>query len=186
LEFLIYTHKIADIHVHEKAIIVGDTQFKAPLILVVDDEWMNREMMQAYLEPEGYQVLLAHNGEEALKMIATRPPDLVLTDIRMQGISGYDICKRVKANPETQHVPVLLVTGLEREEDKLRGIEAGADDFVGKPLDAPVMLNRIKSLLRSKRLHDQLLNQEARLQAILARYLDTETAQKILTEFDHH
>lgn len=153
---------------------------KQSLILVVDDEWMNREMMQAYLESEGYEVALAHSGEQALEMLASRLPDLILTDVRMQGLNGYEVCARIKADPVTARIPVLLVTGMEREEDKRKGIAVGAEDFVSKPLDALVMLNRVKTLVRLKQLYDRLDAQEAAFREAAAPHVDASALQEIM------
>jgi DNA-binding response OmpR family regulator len=155
------------------------------VILVVDDEWMNREMMQVYLETEGYEVMLAHSGDQALEMLGARHPDMVLTDVRMPGMSGYDLCTRLKSDQATRSIPVILITGLEREEDYRRGLEVGADDFVSKPLVIPVMLNRIKSLLRIKDLNKSLEEQKRRFQEILTRRLDSNTVTGIMAELEN-
>jgi CheY-like chemotaxis protein len=155
---------------------------KSPIILVVDDEILNREMLQICLTSDGYEVLLAPNGEKALEIIAERHPDLVLTDVRMHGMSGYQLCAALKADESTRSIPVALVTGLGSDEDKQQGIKAGADDFIEKPLNLPVMLNRIKSLVRIKHLRDLLDNQNRRVEEVLLRHLDAATVATIMAE----
>lgn len=125
-------------------------------ILVVDDDWMNREVIEAYLTSAGFGVVTAHSGEDALAMIAAAPPDLIMLDVRMSGMDGYEVCQRLKGDAATRHIPVVMVTALEADEDKRAAIEAGADDFVSKPFDALLMLTRVRSLLRIKYLYDAI------------------------------
>ena len=155
---------------------------KPAVILVVDDELMNREMLQICLTSEGYEVQQAQSGEKALEIIAVRPPDLVLTDVRMHGISGYQLCAQLKADAATRTIPVVIVTGLGSDEDKQQGIRAGADDFVEKPLNLPVMLNRIKSLVRIKRLYDALDHQNLLVKEVLSRHLNDDVITAILAD----
>lgn len=155
---------------------------KPAVILVVDDELMNREMLQICLSSEGHEVVQAQSGEKALETIAERKPDLVLTDVRMHGMSGYQLCTRLKADAATRTIPVVIVTGLGSDEDKQQGIQAGADDFIEKPLNLPVMLNRIKSLLRIKRLYDALDQQNEMVKTVLSRHLDDDAAKAILAD----
>ncbi len=158
----------------------------APAVLVVDDDWMNREMMQAHLAAAGYCVRTAHSGEKALEIALDTPPDLVLLDIRMSGMDGYETCRRLKANPGTQFTPVIMVTALETDEDKLEAIEAGADDFLTKPFSSLLLLTRVKSLLRIKRLHDELEARNHLLRQVLARYVDENIARIILADPEKH
>lgn len=155
---------------------------KTPLILVVDDDWMNREVMEAHLQGADYDVMVAHNGEKALELAFERPPDLVLLDVRMQGISGYEVCQQLKAREVTKYAPVVIVTALEGEEDKLKAIKAGADDFISKPFTSLMMLTRVKSLLRIKRLHDELEERNTLLRHVFKRYVNEEIAETILAD----
>jgi DNA-binding response OmpR family regulator len=116
-------------------------------ILAVDDDWMNREMLQAHLENAGYRVLLAHNGTKALEIAASEHPNLILLDVRMPGMDGFETCAQLKASPETQQIPVLMITALEDFESKTRGLEAGAADFVPKPFDLDQMLAQIRHFI---------------------------------------
>ncbi len=129
---------------------------KRPLILVVDDLPVNIQLIQNYLAAVGYDTMSAHNGEEALARIRERQPDLVLLDVMMPRMDGFETCRHLKHNPSTQYIPVIMVTALNEMDDKIRGIEAGADDFISKPFNRLELLARVKSLLRVKTLHDQL------------------------------
>ncbi|MBN2305940.1 MAG: response regulator [Anaerolineae bacterium] len=125
-------------------------------ILVVDDDWMNREVMEANLTMAGYRVSLAHDGEEALEIAASDPPDLALLDVKMPGMDGYEVCRRLKADACTQSAPVVMITAYVSDQDRQTAIDAGADDFINKPVSSLVMFTRIKSLVRIKRLSDEL------------------------------
>ena len=132
-------------------------------VLVVDDTPANVKLLVDVLTAKGYTALAATNGEDALAMIAREPPDLVLLDIMMPGLSGYDVCRRIRANPETALLPVVLCTSLDPQQERINGIEAGADDFVAKPINRPELLARVKSLLRIKSLQDEVKSQAAQL-----------------------
>ena len=132
-------------------------------ILVVDDTPANVKLLVDVLNAKGYAASAAVNGEEALAMIAAEPPDLVLLDIMMPGLSGYDVCRRLRENPVTALLPVVLCTSLDPQQERLHGIEAGADDFVSKPINRPELLARVKSLLRIKSLQDEVKSQAAEL-----------------------
>ena len=154
----------------------------APFILVVDDDWMNREVIEAHLSTAGYRVATAHSGEKALEMAAAEPPDLVLLDVRLQGMDGFEVCRRLKADERTRFTPVVMVTALEDEQDKLEAIKAGADDFVTKPFSSALMLTRVKSLLRIKRLHDEVEARNRLLHQILSRYVAEDMTRVILAD----
>ena len=134
-----------------------------PKILVVDDTPANVKLLVDVLGAKGYTATAAVNGEDALLMIARDPPDLVLLDIMMPGLSGYEVCRRLRANPKTALLPVVLCTSLDPHQERLNGIEAGADDFVSKPINRPELLARVKSLLRIKSLQDEVKTQAAAL-----------------------
>ncbi len=133
-----------------------------PLILIVDDVPQNVRLLDAVLLPRGFRVTTASSGEEALDVLSKEPPDLVLLDIRMPGIDGYEVCRRIRADPGTAFLPVIMITASEGEE-KIRAIESGADDFVTKPFDQAELLARVRSLVRVKRYHDTIENQAAEL-----------------------
>jgi DNA-binding response OmpR family regulator len=119
----------------------------APYILIVDDEWMNRELLDAYLKMGGYRVGQANSGEKALDMVAQEPPALVILDVRLSGISGLEACRRLKASAATRAIPILMVTALESPEDQQQAADAGADAFIAKPFEMETLLARIRAAL---------------------------------------
>ncbi len=133
------------------------------LILVVDDTPANLKLLADLLTLQGYAVSTAANGEEALARVAAEHPDLVLLDIMMPGMSGYDVCRTIRAQPGTALLPVVLCTWLDPHEERIKGIEAGADDFLPKPVNQPELCARVKSLLRVKSLQDQVQRQAEQL-----------------------
>jgi putative two-component system response regulator len=130
-------------------------------ILVVDDERLNLRMLEDLLRREGYEVRTAVDGEEALEQVRQAPPDLILLDVMMPKLDGYEVCRRVKGNKDTVFIPIIMVTSLSRLEQKLKGIEAGADDFLTKPFNSAELTTRVRSLLKVKHLTDELENAEA-------------------------
>ena len=125
-------------------------------VLVVDDILANVRLLEAKLTAEYFEVITANNGAEALEAMAKEKPDIVLLDIMMPGIDGLEVCRRIKQNPATQHVPVIIVTALDQPEDRVAGLEAGADDFLTKPVNDVALFCRLKSLVRLKMLTDEL------------------------------
>jgi putative two-component system response regulator len=130
-------------------------------ILIVDDESGARAALEFLLRREGFQVRDAADGPTAIQECATFRPDLILLDIMMPGMNGFEVCRHIKATPETRLTPVVLVTGLTTTEDRIIGINAGADDFLSKPIDLNELLARTRSLLRLKQYTDELENAEA-------------------------
>lgn len=126
-------------------------------ILVVDDTPQNVRLLADLLAVKGYAVLTAGSGPEALAAVDRERPDLVLLDVVMPEMSGYEVCRRLRASPETAMTPVVMVTALDPAEERVKGIEAGADDFLTKPIHQAELLARVRSLLRVKRLHDELV-----------------------------
>ena len=129
-------------------------------ILVADDNEVNRELLSDILIGEGYKVICAEDGVVALHEIESRAIDLVLLDVMMPGMTGYDVCQSIKSRPETRFVPVVLVTGLTSVDERIRGIRCGADDFLNKPVNSQELLARTRSLLRLKAFTDELENAE--------------------------
>jgi putative two-component system response regulator len=130
-------------------------------ILIVDDESGARVALEMLLYREGFEVRDASDGPTALELCSTFRPDLILLDILMPGIDGFEVCRRIKATPETRLTPVVLITGLSDTEDRIKGINAGADDFLSKPIDINELLARVRSLIRLKQFTDDLENAEA-------------------------
>lgn len=131
-------------------------------ILVVDDEQMNVELMEGILSKE-YDVVTAMSGTEALIKVEKTYPDLILLDIMMPNMNGYAVCKNLKSSPNTMSIPIVMVTALKDKEDRIKAIEAGADDFLSKPVDMYELNARVKSLLRVKQYHDSLMEERERL-----------------------
>ena len=125
-------------------------------ILVVDDTPVNLKLLGDLLSAKGYTIATAASGPEALEKIDRDPPDLVLLDVMMPGMSGYEVCKKLRENPATAILPVVMVTALDPSQERVKGIDAGADDFLTKPINQPELLARVRSLLRVKSLWDQL------------------------------
>jgi class 3 adenylate cyclase len=133
-----------------------------PLVLVVDDVAQNVRLLEAVLSPKGFRVTTASSGEEALDVLSKEHPDLVLLDIVMPGMDGYEVCRRIREDPGTAFLPVIMITA-SGEQEKIRAIESGADDFVNKPFDQAELLARVRSLVRVKRYHDTIERQAAEL-----------------------
>jgi len=131
-----------------------------PVILCVDDEPGNLKLLERTLGTSGYEVVKASDGREALDIIASRTVDLVLTDVMMPGIDGFETCRRIKGDERYRHIPVVMITALDSKIDRIRGIEAGADEFLAKPYDHGEVLARVKMLLRTKLL-DEMLDDDA-------------------------
>ncbi len=126
-------------------------------ILIVDDIPANIKLLEARLSAEYFEVLTAQSGLEALKICACERVDVVLLDIMMPGMDGFEVCRRLKARPATQHVPIVMVTALDHPSDKIQGLEAGADDFLTKPVDDIALITRVRNLARLKMLNDEML-----------------------------
>jgi adenylate cyclase len=163
-------------------------------ILVVDDTPVNVKLLADLLGAKGYDVVTAASGKEALAKVDSDRPDIVLLDVMMPGMTGYEVCRTLRDNPATVMLPVVMVTALDPSQERVKGIEAGADDFLTKPINQPELLARVRSLLRVKALHDELaeLNrtleqrvaaQVAQLESLgrLKRFFSPQLAEAILT-----
>jgi class 3 adenylate cyclase len=133
-------------------------------ILVVDDVEKNVKLLADVLAAKGYAVRTAASGEAALASIAEQSPDLVLLDVMMPGLSGYDVCRMLRADERHAMLPIVLVTALDPATERVKGLEAGADDFLSKPVSQPELMARVRSLLRIKQLYDEVQRQKATLE----------------------
>lgn len=124
-------------------------------VLIADDNQQNRELLEAYLADEGHEILMAADGRETLDVTQREQPDLVLLDIMMPKLSGYEVCQQLKENPATRDIPVLMVTALKEMGDIEKAVAAGADDFLTKPVHRLVLKTRVRSLLRVRHLKSE-------------------------------
>ncbi len=137
---------------------------KGVKVLVVDDEPQNRTLIKLFCKRWGYDVVEAQDGEEALEMIEEVKPDVILMDAMMPRMDGFTATKTIKSNPQTEFIPVIMVTALDAREDRLKGIEAGADDFLTKPIDMEELRLRLRNTIKIKKYHDLLRNYNEELE----------------------
>jgi putative two-component system response regulator len=149
-----------------------------PVILIVDDQHQNIELLEALLVPQGYQVIEAANGAEALKLLSNNPIDLILLDVMMPKMDGFDVTRKIRQDKTYQLLPIILVTALRNTEDRVKGIEAGCDDFISKPFDKSELYARIRSLLKVKAYNDLMINYQKELEFEIAK--ETEELRKAL------
>jgi class 3 adenylate cyclase len=155
-------------------------------ILVVDDEKVAVAVLGEMLRMADYNVIEAFDGKEALAKVKNYNPDLILLDVRMPGLTGFEVCKIIKENKDTQNIPIVMVTALKQKDDRIKGIEVGADDFLTKPIDERELLTRVKSLIRIKSLHDEIRQKNILFNKILDRYVADEVLTQIVEDPDKH
>ena len=151
---------------------------KAARVLIVDDTPANVKLLEDLLGFHGYEIEAASDGETALAMIGDHMPDLVLLDVLMPGLSGYEVCRAIRANPDHAMLPVVMITAMQDREERVKGIEAGADDFLSKPINPPELLARVKSILRIRRLYETVQRQKEQL-AAWNRTLEARVAEQV-------
>lgn len=145
-------------------------------VLVVDDILANIKLLEARLQAEYFEVLTATSGAEALEICDQEQADVILLDVMMPGMDGFEVCRRLKANRKTQHIPVVMVTALDQVSDRVQGLQAGADDFLTKPVDEIALITRVRNLARVKTLNDEMIMRAASGQAM---DLDSDDGEKI-------
>jgi signal transduction histidine kinase/DNA-binding response OmpR family regulator len=150
-------------------------------VLIVDDERHNRELLEIMLKPDGFLLLSAASGEEALALIARQPPDLILLDVMMPGMNGYDVAGKIKSDPATKNIPVIMLTALDDRNARMLGLNAGAEDFLTKPVDRPELSVRVRNLLRIKAYGDKLRHALDTLESVNAQ-LDRNTREIASTQ----
>jgi len=163
---------------HTEAEIPAAAAKSSERILVVDDTAANVKLLDDLLAFQGYEIETASSGDEALAAIHRRMPDLVLLDVLMPGMSGYDVCRAIRAEPAIAMLPVVMVTTLDDRDERVRGIESGADDFLSRPVNPPELLARVRSLLRIRRLHETVQRQKEQLVA-WNRTLEARVAEEV-------
>jgi len=136
-------------------------------VLIVDDVPKNVRLLEAYLIAAGYSTESAYTGEETLGKVAEQPPDLILLDVMMPGMDGFEVCKRLKSDENTRIIPIIMITALDGMEDKVRGIEAGADDFLTKPVNKLELMARVGNLTRNKKLNDRVIRFQDQLKSLM-------------------
>jgi putative two-component system response regulator len=139
-----------------------------PVILIVDDQPQNIELLEAYLFPENYEIVTATNGEEALGKLSENKIDLILLDVMMPGMDGFKVTRRVREDTAHRLLPIILVTALRETDDRVKGIEAGCDDFISKPVDKMELLARVRSLIKVKAYNDLMSNYREELESEVA------------------
>jgi len=148
-------------------------------VLVVDDEEQNRSVLRDPLEAQGYEMAEAENGMQALELIASRPPDVILLDLMMPRLDGFEVCRLLKANPKTAHIPILIVTALSDRKERLMGIQAGANDFLNKPIDMQDVILRVRNAIQVKQLYDLLRVEREKSERLLLNILPPPIAERM-------
>ncbi len=141
---------MTEINTDDQAMLAAST------IMIVDDNAQNLELLVAYLEPLDCKIITATDGVDALEKIPSQPPNLILLDVMMPRMSGFEVCRKLKSDPATRNTPIIMVTALNELGDIERGVESGTDDFISKPVNRLELVTRVKSLLRVKHLQGEL------------------------------
>jgi len=149
------------------------------LVLVVDDEEQNRTLLRDPLEARGFEIAEAENGMIALEKIAARLPDVILLDVMMPQMDGFEVCRRLKTDSKTAHIPILMVTALSERKERLMGIAVGANDFLNKPVDIQDVILRVGNAVYTKQLHDQLQVEQQKAEQLLLNILPKPIAERM-------
>ena len=156
----------------------GTTPYRG-FVLVVDDEEQNRMLLRDPLEARGYEIAEAENGAQALQKTAERPPDVILLDLMMPKLDGFEVCRRLRKDAKTAHIPVLMITALSERKERLMGIEAGANDFLNKPIDIQDVILRVGNAVYAKHLYDQLQVEKEKSEQLLLSILPKPIAERM-------
>jgi signal transduction histidine kinase len=154
-------------------------------ILIVDDDPSGRATLEAILEGQGYTLLMAENGPTALEMAAIMHPDLILLDIMMPGMDGFEVCRRIRKTPELAEAPIIILTALDDNSSRLTGIEAGADDFLTKPVDRQELRSRVRTIIRLNR-YRTLLEQRENLRSMAQRIVNAQEEERLRISRELH
>ena len=154
-----------------------------PKVLIVDDNKENIDLIAYFLKPQNYQIFTALDGIEALEIVERDEPDIILLDIMLPKMDGFQVCERIKKDRKTQFIPIIMITALKELKDKIRSLEVGADDFISKPFENVELLTRVKSLLRIKKYHDEIQQKNAELEQKNKTLLRLD---KFKEELNHH
>ena len=152
-------------------------------VLIVDDNKENIDLVAYFLKPQNYQILTAYDGVEALEIVEREEPDIILLDIMLPKMDGFQVCERIKKDRKTQFIPIIMITALKELKDKIRSLEVGADDFISKPFENVELLTRVKSLLRIKKYHDEIQSKNIELEQKNKTLLRLD---KFKEELNHH
>ena len=155
-------------------------------ILVVDDSQESVDLLEYFLKPAGYQIFKANDGGAALELIEKEPPDIILLDVMLPKVNGFEVCEKLKKKQSTFHIPIIMITVLKELKDKIKALEAGADDFLSKPFDSVELLTRVKSLLRIKSYHDEIIKHNQELEKQKEALLREDLLKKELTNLIIH
>jgi CheY-like chemotaxis protein len=158
---------------------VSHTDTSSHLVLIVDDEEANRALIRDLLESQGYRTTEAANGAEALRLAALQPPDLILLDVMMPGLDGFETCRRLKRAPHTAPIPTIMVTALAERKERLLGIKAGANDFLTKPIDTQELALRVRNAIQTKDLYNQLRAEQEKSEELLHNILPPPIAARL-------
>ena len=163
-----------------------NSSYRKAKVLIVEDSQESIDLLVYFLKPAGYEIITAMDGLEAIQMIEKSLPDIILLDIMLPELDGFQVCERLKKNDRTFHIPVVMITALKELKDKIRALEAGADDFISKPFDSVELLARVKSLLRLKFFYDELLKKNVELEKQQQVLLREDLLKKELTNLIVH
>ncbi len=159
---------------------------KSARILVVDDRERNIKLVESMLKPQGHQVIPAYDGKQAVELASQEMPDLILLDVVMPEMDGFEVARILREQEKSRGIPILMLTALQGIKDKIKALDAGADDFLSKPFHNIELVARVNSLLRIKHLHDELQTKNALLERILMRYVSEDIAREILSNPDQN